>query len=79
MLVVIVYLQSHILLCTLMDGSLPGSSVHGIYQARIPKCAAISSSRGSSWLRDQTHISRISRFSTAEPPGKANNNKQINN
>ena len=35
----------------------PGSSVHGISQARIFKCVAVSSSRGSSWPRDWTHIS----------------------
>ena len=35
-------------LCNPMDGSLPGSSVHGIFQARILEWIAISSSRGSS-------------------------------
>ena len=35
-------------LCNAMDGSLPGSSVHGILQERILKCVAISFSRGSS-------------------------------
>ena len=38
---------------------LPDSSVHGILQARILKRVAIPSSRGSSWLRDQTRVSRI--------------------
>ena len=38
---------------------LPGSSVHGIFLARILECVAISSSRGSSRPRDQTHISYI--------------------
>ena len=37
-----------------MDCSLPGSSVHGILQARILEWVAISSSRGCSWLRDWT-------------------------
>ena len=32
-----------------MDCSLPGSSVHGIFQVRILKWVAISFSRGSSW------------------------------
>ena len=36
------------------------SSVHGVVQARILEWGAISSSRGSSWLRDQTHISCVS-------------------
>ena len=42
-----------------MDCSLPGSSVHGILQARILEWIAISFSRGSSWPRDQTQISCI--------------------
>ena len=37
-----------------------GSSVHGIYQARILEWVAISFSRGSSWPRDQTFISWVS-------------------
>ena len=45
------------LLCTC---SHPGSSVPGIFQARILEQVAISSSRGSSQPRDQTHISCIS-------------------
>ena len=40
-----------------IDCRLPGSSVHGILQARILKWVAIASSQGSSWPRDQTHIS----------------------
>ena len=39
-------------LCDPMGCSPPVSSVHGIPQARILNWAAISSSRGSSWLRD---------------------------
>ena len=35
-------------LCDLIDCSLPGSSVHGILQARILECVAMPSSRGSS-------------------------------
>ena len=38
--------------CNPTDCSLPGSSVHGISQARILEWVAISSSRGSSWPRD---------------------------
>ena len=38
----------------------PGSSIHGILQARILEWVATSSSRGSSWLRNQTHIACIS-------------------
>ena len=40
-----------------MDCSLPDSSVHGILQARILECVAISFSRGSSQPRGQTQIS----------------------
>ena len=40
-----------------MECSLPGSSVHGISQARILEWLAISFSRASSWPRDQTHVS----------------------
>ena len=42
-----------------MDCSPPGSSVHGFLQARPLERLAISSSRGSSWFRDRTHISCI--------------------
>ena len=46
-------------LCNLMDCSLPGSSVHGIFQARILEWVAISFSRRSSQPRDWTRVSRI--------------------
>ena len=45
------------------DCSPPGSSVHGILQARILKWAAIPPSRGSSQPRDQTHVSCVSSIS----------------
>ena len=52
---------SHVLtLCDPMDCRLPGSSVHGILQARILEWVALPSSRGSSWPRDRTHISYVS-------------------
>ena len=58
-------------LCEPMDCSPPGSSVHGIFQARILEWAAISSSRGSSWPRDQTRVYCFAgRFLTTEPLGK---------
>ena len=54
-----------------MDCSPPGSSVHGIFQTRILEWVAISFSRGSSWLRNQSHIFCLAgRFFTAGPPGK---------
>ena len=43
-----------------MDCSPPGSSVHGILQARILEGVAISSSRGSSQSRDRTCVSYVS-------------------
>ena len=51
---------SHVQLWDPMDCSPPGSSVHGIFQARIQEWVAISSSRGSSQARDQTCISYVS-------------------
>ena len=44
-----------------MDCSPPSSSVHGISQARILEWVAISFSGGSSWPRDQIHVSCIGR------------------
>ena len=46
-------------LCDPVDCSLPGSSIHGILQARILEWVAISFSRGSSRPRDQTWVSHI--------------------
>ena len=47
-------------LCDTMDCSQPGSSVHGILQTRILEWVAMSSSRGSSPLRDRTRVSYMS-------------------
>ena len=49
--------QSCLTLCDPIDCSPPGSSVHGILQARILEWLAIPFSRGSSWLRNQTQVS----------------------
>ena len=52
-------LLSHVLtLCDLVDSNPPGSSIHGIFQARILEQVATSYSRGSSQPRDQTCIGR---------------------
>ena len=51
--------QSCPTLCDPVDCSPPGSSVHGILQARVLEWAAISFSRGSSWSRDRTRVSGI--------------------
>ena len=47
-------------LCDPMECNPPGSSVLGIFQARILEKLAISSSRGSSPPGDGSHVSRIS-------------------
>ena len=51
--------QSHSTLCNLLNCSPPGSSVHGILQAKIMEWLAISFSRGSSQARDRTQVSCI--------------------
>ena len=51
--------QSCPTLCDPMDCSLPGSSLHGIFQARILEWVAISLSRRSSQPRDWTQVSCI--------------------
>ena len=51
--------QSCLTLCHPTDCSLPGSSVHGIFQARILEWVAISFSRRSSQPRDWTQVSCI--------------------
>ena len=64
-------LQSCLTHCDPMDCSSPGSSVHGILQARILEWVAMPFSRGSSQPRGLTHLSWIlciaGRFSPAEP------------
>ena len=66
-------LQSFSTLCDPMDCSLPGSSVHRIFQARILEWVAIFFSRESFQSRDQIHISSIGRcilyhWATREAP-----------
>ena len=57
---VCMHAQSCPTLCDSIDCSPPGSSVHGIFQARVLEPVFVSFSRGSSPPRDQTHISCIS-------------------
>ena len=52
--------QSCLTLCDPMDCSLPGSSVHGIFQARILEWVATSFSRESSQPRDRTWVTCVS-------------------
>ena len=64
--------QSCPVLCNPLDYSSPGSSVHGILQARILEWVAILFSRGSSWLRGWTCICCIAgRFYTIWAAEKA--------
>ena len=51
--------QSCPTLCDPMDYSPPGSSVYGIFQARMLEWVAISYSRGSSQPKDRTYVSCI--------------------
>ena len=51
--------QSCPTLCNPVDCNPPSSSIHGILQEGILEWVAISFSRGSSWPRDRTQVSRI--------------------
>ena len=61
--------QSCPTLCDPVNCGPPGSSVHGILQARTLEWVAVSFSRGSSGPRDQAQVSRIA-GRRSEPPGK---------
>ena len=68
-----VHAQSYWTFCDSLKGSPPGSSFHGVFQARTLKWVPFFSSRGSSQPRDGTHASCVylaDRFFTTEPPGK---------
>ena len=66
----------YLTLCGPMDCSLPVSSIHGIFQARVLEWVASSSSRGSSRPKDWTCPScTAGRFFTTEPPGIVNIDK----
>ena len=51
--------QSCLTLCDPVDCSLPGFSIHRIFQARVLEWVAISFPRGSSQARNQTRVSHI--------------------
>ena len=53
--------KSYLTLYSSTDCNIPGSSVHGILQARILEWVAMPSSRGSSQSRDGTRVSCIDR------------------
>ena len=56
--------QSCLTLCIPLHCSPPGSSVHGVFQARLLEWAAMPSSKGSSrprdWPKDRTQVSPVS-------------------
>ena len=61
---------SRVQLCDPMDCSLPGSSVHGVHEARMLEWVVMTSSRGSSPLRDWTCVCYFAcGFFTAEALG----------
>ena len=55
----VLVVQLYPTLCEPVDCSLPGFSVHGILQGRIPEWLAIPFSKGCSQLRDQIQVSCI--------------------
>ena len=60
------------------DCSPLGSSVHGVFQARVLEWVAISFSRGSSWSRDWTRSPALQADSLpSEPPGKLFNHDRV--
>ena len=71
----------HSMDCDSMDCNPPGSSVHGISQAKKLDWVTMLSSRGSSWPRDWTHVScgswTAGAFFTAEPPGSLSTQKML--
>ena len=73
--IVVLVTQSCPALWDPMECSLPGSSVHGLLQARILKWVAIPFSRVSSQPRDQTQVSCIAdRFFTSWATSEAQDN-----
>ena len=65
--------QSCPTLCDAMDCSLPGSSVHGIFQARILEWVAVVRDLPDSGIEptSPTSPALAGRFFTTVPPGKA--------
>ena len=73
--------QSCLTLCNHVDCYLPGSSVHGILQARILQWVVIPFSRGSSQPRDRKPRSSSLQVASlpSEPPGKPLTERIISN
>ena len=80
--VILNFAQSCLTVCDPMDCSLPGFSVHGIFQERILEWVDISFSRGSSWPRDRPGVSCIAGrcftiWATRNTPGSIINSSLI--
>ena len=69
MYVKVLVTQSCPTLCNPMDCSLPGTSIHGIFQARVLEGIATSFFRGPSRSRDRTQVSCIADSLLSEPMG----------
>ena len=70
-------IQSCLTLCDPMDCSLPGFSVHGIFQARVLEWVAIAFSRRSSQPRDESRSPTIQADTLlSETPGKSKKRKK---
>ena len=69
--------QSCLTLCDPMDCSLPGFSVHGIFQARVLEWVVIFFSRGSSPTQglNPGHLHCRQMLLPSEPPGKSQETK----
>ena len=69
---------SRVRLCDPMDCSLPGSSVHGIFQPRILEWGAIVFSRGSSWTQVSCIVGRcFTVWATRE--AQSHNSREVQN
>ena len=71
--VVVSLLSGVLIFCDPMECSLPGSSVHGVSQARILERVTTCFFREFFWAWDQTCFSCSGSFFTTEPPGKTLN------
>ena len=69
--------QTCLTLCDPMDCSLLGSSVHGIFQARVLEWVGISFSRGSSQLREPASLELQADTLPSEPPRKPQNIRRL--
>ena len=71
LMLLLLSLQPCLTMCDPMDCSLPGSSVYGILQARVPEWVAMPFCSGFFRPKDGTQVSCIAdRFFTTEPPRK---------